>query len=270
MTTDPCSIDSNRSGELITVVHRQDKDWWEGQVGERSGFFPSSYVQILPSEDEETESAEESEYLDAAPTQGLVARALYPYSADGETELSIKSGDLINLVQCSDKYWWEGEVGGKVGFFPSSYVTIIEDHSQEEAQSPLPSTPAAAPKEEKPQSVQKPEQAAKTNEPQTQPQPSNPPSAAQDSKLERKSSDPNASQKAAAADQNKAQEKKEPPTRPPKPNRVTSPPLQASLTAALSAPSVTSTSSYTPAPSATGPPNAAPMPPPIAEPAAPA
>lgn len=31
-------------GDIITVTQREDGGWWEGTLGEKTGWFPSNYV----------------------------------------------------------------------------------------------------------------------------------------------------------------------------------------------------------------------------------
>ncbi|CAL1287986.1 unnamed protein product [Larinioides sclopetarius] len=49
-------------------------------------------------------------------------RALYEYEAKLSDELSLQPGDIIILVQKTDDGWWQGELNGNVGVFPSTYV----------------------------------------------------------------------------------------------------------------------------------------------------
>ena len=39
------------------------------------------------------------------------------------------SGDIINLVQKTDDGWWQGELNGAVGVFPSTYVEELWNKS---------------------------------------------------------------------------------------------------------------------------------------------
>lgn len=42
----------------------------------------------------------------------------------------MKEGDLITILAQEDEGWWEGELNGKKGVFPSNFVEIIEeDHA---------------------------------------------------------------------------------------------------------------------------------------------
>eukprot|EP00927_Polykrikos_kofoidii_P048992 TRINITY_DN43144_c0_g1_i1.p1 TRINITY_DN43144_c0_g1~~TRINITY_DN43144_c0_g1_i1.p1 ORF type:complete len:292 (-),score=49.89 TRINITY_DN43144_c0_g1_i1:145-1020(-) len=55
-----------------------------------------------------------------------VARALFDFKAEDETELSFKRGDMIKVSQSSDEHWWTGKTNEKEGMFPSNYVQIIQ------------------------------------------------------------------------------------------------------------------------------------------------
>lgn len=33
-----------KKGDIITVTQREDGGWWEGTLGEMTGWFPSNYV----------------------------------------------------------------------------------------------------------------------------------------------------------------------------------------------------------------------------------
>jgi len=52
-------------------------------------------------------------------------RALYDFDAENPAELSFKEGDVILLKTKIDENWYEGTINGQTGYFPVSYVTII-------------------------------------------------------------------------------------------------------------------------------------------------
>ena len=58
--------------------------------------------------------------------EGDWARALYDYDATCDEELSFQEDQLIRIIRRDengvDDGWWEGEVGGRVGVFPSLVV----------------------------------------------------------------------------------------------------------------------------------------------------
>lgn len=54
-------------------------------------------------------------------------RAVYDFEAENPGELSFSEGDIITLKKRIDDNWLEGEVRGRSGLFPSTYVEIIKD-----------------------------------------------------------------------------------------------------------------------------------------------
>ena len=48
--------------------------------------------------------------------------ALYDYRAQRDDELSFAANDVINVVDRSDVDWWQGQLHGQTGLFPSNYV----------------------------------------------------------------------------------------------------------------------------------------------------
>lgn len=53
-------------------------------------------------------------------------RALYEYKAAQSDELDLQPGDVITLTTKLEGGWWEGELRGKSGVFPASYVEEIQ------------------------------------------------------------------------------------------------------------------------------------------------
>eukprot|EP00037_Helgoeca_nana_P032195 m.412640 g.412640 ORF g.412640 m.412640 type:complete len:217 (+) comp28902_c0_seq1:83-733(+) len=51
-----------------------------------------------------------------------VYRALYPYAAVNEGELSFEEGDMIYISSKNDDGWWDATINGKQGTIPGNYV----------------------------------------------------------------------------------------------------------------------------------------------------
>ena len=49
-------------------------------------------------------------------------RAVYPFEDTEEGDLSFEEGALITVIRVDESDWWEGELDGKTGIFPSNYV----------------------------------------------------------------------------------------------------------------------------------------------------
>uniref|UniRef100_A0A2A6CFM8 Spc-1 n=1 Tax=Pristionchus pacificus TaxID=54126 RepID=A0A2A6CFM8_PRIPA len=55
-----------------------------------------------------------------------VVLALYDYQEKSPREVSMKKGDVLTLLNASNKDWWKVEVNDRQGFVPAAYVKKIE------------------------------------------------------------------------------------------------------------------------------------------------
>jgi len=53
------------------------------------------------------------------------AKALFDFEAESTTELDMKENDIVILIKQIDENWFEGEINGRQGFFPTNYVEVI-------------------------------------------------------------------------------------------------------------------------------------------------
>ncbi|KAM4680143.1 intersectin-2 isoform 1-T2 [Amazona ochrocephala] len=110
-------------GQLILILKKNTSGWWQGELQARGkkrqkGWFPASHVKLLGLSSERTTSA--------APSVCQVI-AMYDYMANNEDELSFSKGQLINVLNKDDADWWQGEISGVTGLFPSNYVKMTTD-----------------------------------------------------------------------------------------------------------------------------------------------
>ncbi|XP_041663816.1 nostrin isoform X2 [Cheilinus undulatus] len=49
-------------------------------------------------------------------------KALYDFTPEHEDELTLKEGDLLDIYRKEETGWWFGQLNGKTGHFPSTYV----------------------------------------------------------------------------------------------------------------------------------------------------
>lgn len=58
---------------------------------------------------------------------GSYYKSLYPFGGEQHQQgLSFQAGEIIKVVQALPGGWWEGEKDGDRGWFPSSYVQVLE------------------------------------------------------------------------------------------------------------------------------------------------
>ncbi|XP_061176343.1 intersectin-1-like isoform X2 [Saccostrea echinata] len=156
-------------GQLIQVRKKSPSGWWEGELqarGQRKkiGWFPANYVKLLgggssarstPDNSSQSGSPANTLHRTATPTipapqpqkSAIVENkyvdqviALYPYTAQNDDELTFHKDSVINVISKEDADWWQGEVNGTVGMFPSNYVgPLISSPPQENTWSSDPS-----------------------------------------------------------------------------------------------------------------------------------
>ncbi|XP_067840599.1 intersectin-2-like isoform X2 [Heptranchias perlo] len=110
-------------GQLILILKKNASGWWQGELQARGkkrqkGWFPASHVKLL---------GQSSGKSTPAPTPVCQVIAIYDYTAVNEDELSFTRGQLINVLNKDDSDWWQGELNGMNGLFPSNYVKITTD-----------------------------------------------------------------------------------------------------------------------------------------------
>uniref|UniRef100_A0AAQ5XLW4 Growth arrest specific 7 n=1 Tax=Amphiprion ocellaris TaxID=80972 RepID=A0AAQ5XLW4_AMPOC len=71
---------------------------------------------------------------------GSYCKSLYPFGGEQHQQgLSFEAGEIIKVVQALPGGWWEGEKDGARGWFPSSYVQMLEVRQENIVQkNPLP------------------------------------------------------------------------------------------------------------------------------------
>ena len=58
------------------------------------------------------------------------AKAIYSFTARNEKELTVKKGEILKVISLTpDNNWWEGIIGDKSGFIPSTYIMLLDEVS---------------------------------------------------------------------------------------------------------------------------------------------
>ncbi|XP_069782545.1 SH3 domain-containing protein 19 isoform X2 [Narcine bancroftii] len=109
-----------KRGDRILVMEQMDNEWCKGKINGMEGIFPSSFVQFCSG----TTSAENQQ---SSENKRGIAKALFTFVGENEDELDFKVGDIIMLLEFIDADWMKGELQGKEGIFPRSFVQVLKD-----------------------------------------------------------------------------------------------------------------------------------------------
>ena len=120
-----------KEGDVLNLLKRVDRSWFEGEVNGKRGLIPANFVRIIPMNAE--------------------CRALYDFQISSPEQvdcLSFQKDEVITVIRKVDQNWAEGRIGDRVGIFPISFVecnpaakSLLESHC---ATPPTPvSTPVA-------------------------------------------------------------------------------------------------------------------------------
>lgn len=126
---------SLQKGQLLVVRKKAENGWWEGELQAKGrnrqiGWFPASYVKVLQTSGRTSGRTTPvlSTKIDPIQTETVIDKviALYSYTAQNPDELNFEKDDIIAVTDRSqDPAWWQGELRGTTGLFPSNYVTKL-------------------------------------------------------------------------------------------------------------------------------------------------
>lgn len=140
---------SLQEGEIITGIRKDRNGWMYGRKNRTNevGHFPAVYVEVATQEDIEAASFSQFGYPDKETVYkqlqvnktshhdedliGIEHRALHYYAAEDEHDLSFDKGDIIFVYEVNENGWWRGKHGEEVGWFPGSYVELVDEDPTE-------------------------------------------------------------------------------------------------------------------------------------------
>ncbi|GFQ87681.1 sorbin and SH3 domain-containing protein 1 [Trichonephila clavata] len=120
---------SLKKGDIVLVLRQLDKNWYEGEKNGCIGIFPISYVEIVPPEHAST------------PVKSVIegtSKVRYDFTAQTSVELSVKKGDIVNLIRKVDSNWYECRFNNKKGIIPASYLQVLQEPIEKTTLSPPP------------------------------------------------------------------------------------------------------------------------------------
>ncbi|KAM3957191.1 crk proto-oncogene, adaptor protein [Aphomia sociella] len=134
-----------RRGEQLMVIKRDEDQWWTARNSQGCvGSIPVPYVQRLldpsgvpfpPSEAKNqigdppsppTNNKQHTNMQRSLPALARVRQTRVPNAYD-KTALMLQEGDIVKVIKMNMNGQWEGELNGKFGHFPFTYVEFIDD-----------------------------------------------------------------------------------------------------------------------------------------------
>ncbi|XP_072310682.1 drebrin-like a [Eucyclogobius newberryi] len=119
----PMTPEITRSPDLSAdAVYNEEGEWSDEFDDDADEVTPEPH-QIGTDEDlYENVAAHQA----AASDKGIMARALYDYQAEDDTEITFDPDEIITGIEMIDEGWWRGfGPDGHYGMFPSAYVELL-------------------------------------------------------------------------------------------------------------------------------------------------
>ncbi|XP_022126562.1 adapter molecule Crk [Pieris rapae] len=135
-----------RRGERLMVINRDEEQWWTARNAQgRTGSIPVPYVQRLldpsgmpypanealtqlgdPPSPPNNKQQKGSNMQRTLPALARVRQSRVPNAYD-KTALKLQEGEILKVTKMNINGQWEGELNGKVGHFPFTYVEFLDD-----------------------------------------------------------------------------------------------------------------------------------------------
>ncbi|XP_046901905.1 SH3 domain-containing protein 19 isoform X2 [Hypomesus transpacificus] len=122
---------SFRRNEVLLLLEQVDHNTFECQTGELRGRVPKCHLQIItPLAHSVPTQATPQE---VSPVQrnnpGMQVQVLHDFTPEGPSELGLRAGDVVTVVEQVDSDWYRGTCRGSSGFFPVSYAKVLSNAS---------------------------------------------------------------------------------------------------------------------------------------------
>ncbi|XP_060526591.1 SH3 domain-containing kinase-binding protein 1-like [Cylas formicarius] len=107
-----------KKGDVIKNVVKKSGGWWEGTLNDKKGMFPDNFVRVMDNDSVVLRNKKDL-------TRIRQCKVDFSYDQEHEDELTLKVGDVIDIIGEAEDGWWRGILNGKEGVFPSNFVTEL-------------------------------------------------------------------------------------------------------------------------------------------------
>ncbi|KAM9315243.1 SH3 domain-containing protein 19 isoform 2-T2 [Pholidichthys leucotaenia] len=125
---------SFQKNEVLLLLKEINYDEFECQVGENTGIVHRSHMKVITPLDSDT-SPPQGAAASGGEDHGLKVQAVFDFTPEGPGELSLRTGDVVTMVEEVNDEWYRGSCRGSTGFFPVNYVKVLSSSPK-----PLPVT----------------------------------------------------------------------------------------------------------------------------------
>lgn len=116
---------SCKRGDVLVLLEQVDSNHYQCQKGEESGEVHTSKMKIItPLENKRKDWNSASKNGDIDTPQALV---LHDFSGENSDDLSLTAGEFVQLLEKLDDEWYRGQIKGRTGIFPASFVKVLVD-----------------------------------------------------------------------------------------------------------------------------------------------
>lgn len=102
------------TGDLVEIVEKNQNGWWFCLLEGKHGWVPASYLEPLDTPEEEEEA--EPDY------EGELHVTIRSYKAEQDDEISLETGETIEVIHKLLDGWWVVRKGEETGHFPSMFL----------------------------------------------------------------------------------------------------------------------------------------------------
>uniref|UniRef100_A0A1B0D7B0 SH3 domain-containing protein n=1 Tax=Phlebotomus papatasi TaxID=29031 RepID=A0A1B0D7B0_PHLPP len=121
-----------RENEKIYLLRQIDAEWMYGRNKRGcEGMFPINFIEIrVPLKDEKQQKHHvnglvQSQIATSVRSSARKARVLYDFTAEVQEDLTIREGEIINVLREINSEWLFGESKNRTGQFPANFVEFI-------------------------------------------------------------------------------------------------------------------------------------------------
>lgn len=115
---------SLETGDIIKNITDVDDGWCQGELNGKIGVFPNNFVEEVVTTNADVPATDS--------VAGKKAKVTFEYDSQDQDELTLKVGDIIDIIGEEETGWWRGQLANKTGVFPSNFVEIITDNNAKE------------------------------------------------------------------------------------------------------------------------------------------